>query len=159
MPNNYLSMLYKHIIQVENKNVGLKVGGGGTNILLLPPNQKSVGHMPPLPPTPHPTPLPTPVIYIYAHIHTHIHTHIHLYIHTMYTWLLFLFCLFFVVLFCICFWGGICLFKCKNNSPMHSFNDAVNTFFINGYICVRTISLEQIIRAKDPKRTTLHACV
>ena len=32
MPNNYLSLLYKHIIQVENKNVGLKVcvcGGGG----------------------------------------------------------------------------------------------------------------------------------
>ena len=29
MPNNYLSVLYKHIIHVENKNVGLKVGGGG----------------------------------------------------------------------------------------------------------------------------------
>ena len=34
MPNNDLSVLYKHIIQVENKNVGLKVcvcvwGGGG----------------------------------------------------------------------------------------------------------------------------------
>ena len=28
MPNNCLSVLYKHIIQVENKNVGLKVGGG-----------------------------------------------------------------------------------------------------------------------------------
>ena len=26
MPNYYLSVLYKHIIQVENKNVGLKVG-------------------------------------------------------------------------------------------------------------------------------------
>ena len=25
MPNNYLSVVYKHIIQVENKNVGLKV--------------------------------------------------------------------------------------------------------------------------------------
>ena len=24
-----LSMLYKHIIQLENKNVGLKSGGGG----------------------------------------------------------------------------------------------------------------------------------
>ena len=40
MPNNCLSVLYKHIIQVENKNVGLKVcvcggGGGGTNIPLL----------------------------------------------------------------------------------------------------------------------------
>ena len=56
MPNNYLSVLYKHIIQVENKNVGLKVcvgggGGGGTNIPLPPPNQKSGGgHMSPLPP-------------------------------------------------------------------------------------------------------------
>ena len=50
MPNNCLSVLYKLIIQVENKNVGLKVGGGGTNIP-LPPNQKSGGgHMPPLPP-------------------------------------------------------------------------------------------------------------
>ena len=29
MPNNYLSVLYKHIIQVEIKNVGLKVSGGG----------------------------------------------------------------------------------------------------------------------------------
>ena len=58
MPNNYLSVLYKHIIKVENKNVGLKVcvcvwggGGGGTNIP-LPTNQKSGGHMPPLPPPP-----------------------------------------------------------------------------------------------------------
>ena len=35
MPNNSLSVLYKHIIQVENKNVGLKVwgGGGGTNTI------------------------------------------------------------------------------------------------------------------------------
>ena len=51
MPNNCLSVLYKHIIQVENKNVGLKVGG--TNIP-LPPSQKSGGggHMPPLPPPP-----------------------------------------------------------------------------------------------------------
>ena len=53
MPNNCLSVLYKHIIQVENKNVGLKVGGhkhifdwGGT--------------CPPCPPPP-PPPLPTPV--------------------------------------------------------------------------------------------------
>ena len=57
MPNNYLSVLYKHIIQVENKNVGLKVGS--TNIPLPPPPQsKKWGHMPPLPPPP----LPTPVI-------------------------------------------------------------------------------------------------
>ena len=38
-PNNYLSVLYKHIIQVENKNVGLK-GGGGTFIALPPPQSK-----------------------------------------------------------------------------------------------------------------------
>ena len=48
MPNNYLSVLYKHIIQVENKNVGLKVGGaqtyhcptknvGGAHVPLAPP--------------------------------------------------------------------------------------------------------------------------
>ena len=40
MPNSYLSVLNKHITQVENKNVGLKVcvcvGGGGTNIPLSP---------------------------------------------------------------------------------------------------------------------------
>ena len=35
MLNNYLSVLYKHNIQVENENVGLKVGG--TNIPLPPP--------------------------------------------------------------------------------------------------------------------------
>ena len=37
MPNNYLSVLYKHIIQVENKNVGFKVGRGAQtyHILLL----------------------------------------------------------------------------------------------------------------------------
>ena len=52
MPNNCLLVLYKHIIQVEIKNVGLKVcGGGGTNIPLPPPPIKKVGgHMPPLPP-------------------------------------------------------------------------------------------------------------
>ena len=38
MPNNYLSVLYKHIIQVENKNVGLKAGG--TNIAPPPPSIK-----------------------------------------------------------------------------------------------------------------------
>ena len=58
MPNNYLSVLYKHIIQVENENVGLKVcvcvwggGGGGINIPFPPPNHKRGGHMPP-PPSP-----------------------------------------------------------------------------------------------------------
>ena len=50
MPNNYLSVLYKHIIQVENKNVGLKVGG--TNIPLPPQSKKwgGGGAYDPLPP-------------------------------------------------------------------------------------------------------------
>ena len=57
MPNNYLSVLYKHIIQVENKNVGLKVGGGGgAQTYHCPPSQKSGGAHAPLAP-----PLPTPV--------------------------------------------------------------------------------------------------
>ena len=51
MPNNCLSVLYKRIIQVENKNVGLKVGGHKHTI--APPIKK----VPPLPP-----PLPTPVV-------------------------------------------------------------------------------------------------
>ena len=37
MPNNYLSVLYKHIIQVENKNEWLKVWGGGSTCPLAPP--------------------------------------------------------------------------------------------------------------------------
>ena len=46
MPNNYLSVLYKHIIQMENENVGLKVwGGGGAQTYHCPPppppNKKS----------------------------------------------------------------------------------------------------------------------
>ena len=52
MPNYYLSVLYKHIIQVENKNVGLKVGGHKHTI--APPVKKVGGHMPPLPPPPPP---------------------------------------------------------------------------------------------------------
>ena len=61
MPNNCLSVLYKHIIQVENKNVGLKVckgGGGGGHKHTIAPNQSSggggwgMGHMPSLPPPP-----------------------------------------------------------------------------------------------------------
>ena len=51
MTNNYLSVLNKDIIQVENTNVGLNVGG--TNIP-FPPNQRCWGHMPPLPPPPPP---------------------------------------------------------------------------------------------------------
>ena len=55
MPNYYLSVLYKHIIQVENKNVGLKVGGHKHTIAPPPPPVKKVGwHMPPLPPPPPP---------------------------------------------------------------------------------------------------------
>ena len=54
MPNNCLSVLYKHIIQVENKNVGLKVGGHKHTI--APPIKKVGGHMPPLPPPPPPPP-------------------------------------------------------------------------------------------------------
>ena len=50
MPNNCLSALYKHIIQVENKNVGLKVGGAQT--YHCPPNQKSGGAHAPLAPPP-----------------------------------------------------------------------------------------------------------
>ena len=59
MPNYYLSVLYKHIIQVENKNVGLKVGGHKHTI--APPVRKvgGGGTCPPCPP-----PLPTPVIII-----------------------------------------------------------------------------------------------
>ena len=52
-----MSVLYKHIIQVENKNVGLKVGGAQT--YYCPPYQKSGGAHAPLAPPP----LPTPVIY------------------------------------------------------------------------------------------------
>ena len=41
MPNNYLSVLFKHIIQVEIKNVGLKVcvcvWGGDTHTIAPPP--------------------------------------------------------------------------------------------------------------------------
>ena len=37
MPNNYFSVLYKHIIQVENENVGLKVGRGHKHTIAPPP--------------------------------------------------------------------------------------------------------------------------
>ena len=50
MPNYYLSVLYKHIIQVENKNVGLKVEGHKHTI--APPVKKvwGGGTCPPCPP-------------------------------------------------------------------------------------------------------------
>ena len=55
MPNNYLSVLYKHIIQVENKNVG------GTNIPLPPPPPiKKGGHILPCAPPPPFSPPPSP---------------------------------------------------------------------------------------------------
>ena len=57
MPNNYLSVLYKLIIKVENENVGLKVGGGGgggAQTYHCPPIKKVEGgaHAPPPPPLP-----------------------------------------------------------------------------------------------------------
>ena len=56
MPNNCLSVLYKRIIQVENKNVGLKVGGGGGGHkhTIPPPQSKKWGggHAPLAPPPP-----------------------------------------------------------------------------------------------------------
>ena len=60
MPNNCLSVLYKHIIQVENKNMGLKVcvcggGGGGAQTYHSPPIKKRGAHAP-LPPPPPPPP-------------------------------------------------------------------------------------------------------
>ena len=64
MPNNYLSMLYQHIIHVEKKNVVLKVEGHKHTI--APPSQKSGGARAPL--APPPPPLPTPVIYIYIYL-------------------------------------------------------------------------------------------
>ena len=56
MPNHCLSVLYKRIIQVENKNVGLKVGGHKHTIA---PQSKKWGAHAPLAP-----PLPTPVILV-----------------------------------------------------------------------------------------------
>ena len=41
MPNNYLSVLYKHIIQVENENWG----GGGHKHTIAPPIKNVGGHM------------------------------------------------------------------------------------------------------------------
>ena len=62
MPNYYLSVLYKHIIQVKNKNVGLKVGGGGTNIPLPPQSKKWRAHAPLAAPPP---PASYASVYIY----------------------------------------------------------------------------------------------
>ena len=56
MPNNYLSVLHKHIIQVENELLGLKVvgGGGGGHKHTIAPNKKSGAHAPLAPPPPPP---------------------------------------------------------------------------------------------------------
>ena len=40
--HSFIHSLYKHIIQVENKNVGLKVGGGGGDTIVPPPNKKYI---------------------------------------------------------------------------------------------------------------------
>ena len=58
MPNNCLSVLYKRIIQVENKNVGLKVGGHKHTI--APQSKKC-----PLAPPPPPPPASYASVYIY----------------------------------------------------------------------------------------------
>ena len=52
MPNIYLSVLYQNIIQVENKNVGLKVEGHKHTIAPPPPPpvKKVGGACPPCPP-------------------------------------------------------------------------------------------------------------
>ena len=57
MPNNCLSVLYKRIIQVENKNMGLKVGGHKHTIGPPIKNLGGGAHAPLAPP------LPTPVYY------------------------------------------------------------------------------------------------
>ena len=67
MPNNCLSVLYKRIIQVENKNVGLKVGGGGggAQTYHCPPNQKSGGAHAPLAP---PASYASDIYFIYCYL-------------------------------------------------------------------------------------------
>ena len=68
MPNNYLSVLNKHIIQVENKNVGLK-GGGGHKPTIAPSNKKfgEWAHAPLAPPPPPPPP-PASYASVYIYI-------------------------------------------------------------------------------------------
>ena len=60
MPNYYLSVLYKHIIQVENKNVGLKVGGHKHTIAPPPQSKKWGGTCPPCPPASYASAMYTP---------------------------------------------------------------------------------------------------
>ena len=90
MPNNYLSVLYKHIIQVENKNVGLKVwGGGGGHKHTIAPHPPPLCKLHALPSgmnkmsqtvvsfnlksNEHPQNV--------THTHTHAHTYIYIYIY------------------------------------------------------------------------------
>ena len=51
MPNNYLSVLHKLIIKVENENVGLKVRGGGHKHT-IPPIKKVMAPTIDTPPPP-----------------------------------------------------------------------------------------------------------
>ena len=82
MPNNCLSVLYKRIIQVENKNVGLKVRGHKHTI--APPIKKVGGHMPPLPPPPPPPPrFLRQCVYIYIYIYIYINAVSYLQIATL----------------------------------------------------------------------------
>ena len=65
MPNYYLSVLYKHTIQVENKNVGLKVwGGGGGHKHTIAPQSKKWGAHAPLAPPPPPPPASYASVYV-----------------------------------------------------------------------------------------------
>ena len=65
MPNNCLSVLYKRIIQVENKNVG------GHKHTIAPPQSKKWGDMPPLPPPP-PPPASYASVYSSSAVLTHL---------------------------------------------------------------------------------------
>ena len=75
MPNNYLSVLHKHIIQVENKNVGLKgcvcvcvcVCVCACTNIPFPLNQISRGACVILAPPPPPLPTPVNNNKLYAH--------------------------------------------------------------------------------------------
>ena len=74
MPHNYLSVLYKHKIQVENKNVGLKVGVGAQTYHCPPPPQsKKWGGTCPLV---HPLASYACEIYIYIYIYIYISVYI-----------------------------------------------------------------------------------
>ena len=85
MPNNYLSVVYKHIIQVENKNVGLKVcvwgGGVGTNIPFPPKKRKQWGAHAPFRRFKPFESSRQYFICIIRHTHTYTHTHIYIYIY------------------------------------------------------------------------------